>query len=158
MKQRLSIVLAGMMVMVLALALSGCDEAATVEPEEGDIQISLTTETTEVAPGESVVFDLAVSNLTETTLGLEFASEMKYDLVISSIEQPVWSWSFEREFELEETQLVVGAEETLNYNLEWPGTAQDGEQLEPGTYEVRAMLLPANVMVDDATLELTVTE
>ncbi len=153
-----SIAVALMMMGVLTLGCNGCDERAMDEPQEGDIVVVLRADRGQLEPGQDVVFQLELHNLAQTPVRLTFASEMEYDVVVSIEKTPVWSWSFDYEFEFVKTQRVMDAGQILTYDLTWPGTAQEGHEVEPGVYEARAMLLATNVTVEEAFMELTVVE
>lgn len=99
-------------------------------------------ETSNFAFGNSIAFDLRITNRSGGTQVLDLPSSQIYDLAVfpEGSQTPSWRWSFNRTFTPTESHLTFSGHQAINYLYIWPGVLEDGTQIMPGTYEVRGTL------------------
>jgi hypothetical protein len=95
-----------------------------------------------VAFGNSIVFDISVTNRSGGTQVLTLPTSQVYDLAVftEGAQTPSWRWSFNRTFTPAATNLSFAAHQSISYLFIWDGVLEDGTQIMPGTYEVRGTL------------------
>jgi hypothetical protein len=82
--------------------------------------------------GDSVRLELHVTNATEDTLRVEFATAQRYDFAVSDASGEVWRWSSDMVF-----AQVLGVEEMLpgetrRYGASWAASGRSGEHTATG--------------------------
>jgi hypothetical protein len=100
--------------------------------------------------GSSIVFALIVTNRSGGAQVLNLPSTQIYDLAVlpEGSATPRWRWSFNRVFQATETNLAFTGHQSITYLYIWPGVLEDGTQIMPGTFDVRATLAYANYASD----------
>jgi hypothetical protein len=106
--------------------------------------------TTSFAFGNNIVFALIVTNRSGGAQVLSLPSTQIYDLAVlpEGSASPRWRWSFNRVFQTTETNLTFAGHQSITYLYIWPGVLEDGTQIMPGTYDVRATLAYPNYASD----------
>jgi hypothetical protein len=99
-------------------------------------------QTSTFAFGNSIVFDISVTNRSGGTQVLTLPTSQVYDLAVftEGAQTPSWRWSFNRTFTPAATNLSFAAHQSISYLFIWDGVLEDGTQIMPGTYEVRGTL------------------
>lgn len=99
-------------------------------------------ETSSFAFGNSLAFDVRITNRSGGTQVLTLPTSQIYDLGLFDLgsQTPRWRWSFNQAFTPAATNLSFAGHQSINYLYVWPGVLEDGTQIMPGTYEVRAIL------------------
>ena len=137
---------------LVLMALPGCgggggDSGGGGSGETG-FTVGLTMRGTNSAPtssfafGNSIVFDVKITNRSGGTQVLSLPTSQVYDLALfdEGAQTPRWRWSFNQAFTPTTTHLSFAGDQSIDYLYIWPGVLEDGTQLMPGTYEVRAIL------------------
>lgn len=110
------------------------------------LRVTLTTDRTEYATGDSIVIVLQVTNTTDSAVVFEFTSGQRFDFVVLDDRgDPVWRWSADRVF-----IQMLGAErlepsESLAYEESFRGS------LPTGSYTVVGMLVATNEPLEAST-------
>lgn len=87
-----------------------------VSPADGGLVPSLTT----TVEGDTVRFELHVTNMTDDTLRLEFPSSQRFDFeVLGAGGESAWSWSAARSFAQVVGEEAVAPGETVTYRAGW---------------------------------------
>jgi hypothetical protein len=83
--------------------------------------------------GDSVRFELHVTNVTREAVTLEFGSAQRYDFVVSDAEGRVlWQWSAERSFAQVVGREVLQPDESRRFEAAWSPGALRGEYVATG--------------------------
>ncbi len=92
--------------------------------------------------GQSIVFELHVTNRSGSTQTLNLPSGQVYDLVLldDNGTAPRWRWSFNRTFTPAASTLTFAGHQEQIYVYIWNGILDNGTQLMSGTYQVRGTL------------------
>ncbi|HUQ10832.1 MAG TPA: BsuPI-related putative proteinase inhibitor [Steroidobacteraceae bacterium] len=100
--------------------------------------------------GNNIVFALIVTNRSGAAQILSLPSTQIYDLAVlpEGSATPRWRWSFNRVFQPTETNLTFAGHQTITYLYIWPGVLEDGTQIMPGSFDVRATLAYPNYAAD----------
>jgi hypothetical protein len=107
-----------------------------------------------VPAGRPVTFAVVVENRGAQTTPLVFATGQSFDLVISRDGREVWRWSAGQVFSQAVRNEEMRPGERRAERITWPGTDQQGQALEPGTYEARGLLTTEHPL---ATPPITIT-
>ena len=110
------------------------------------VEISVTTDKNDYAPGEPIVMRLEVTNRTEEPVTLEFSTGQRYDFAIDGTEGGMpWRWSADKAFiqVLGEEHLAPGG--SLTYEERFEGS------LPAGTYTVVGTLVTSNEPLEART-------
>jgi len=119
-------------------------------PAGFDVQLELRgtngSPTTSFAFGNPIVFALIVTNRSGAAQVLSLPSTQIYDLAVlpEGSASPRWRWSFNRVFQPTETNLTFNGHQSITYLYIWQGVLEDGTQIMPGTFDVRATLAYPN--------------
>jgi hypothetical protein len=99
--------------------------------------------TTSFRFGESIRFDLEVRNRTATTVNLVFPDAQIYDFVVldSNTTRVRWRWSENMSFAQVVTELAFDPYSSKSYSVAWDGVQSNGNQLPPGDYRARGVLV-----------------
>jgi len=99
--------------------------------------------TTSFRFGESIRFDLEVRNRTATTVNLVFPDAQIYDFVVldSNSTRIRWRWSDNMAFAQVVTELTFDPYSSKSYSVVWDGVQDNGNQLPPGDYRARGVLV-----------------
>lgn len=108
------------------------------------------SETSNFAFGNPIVFDITVTNRSGGTQVLTLPSSQVYDLAVfpDGAAVPRWRWSFNRTFTPADTTLSFAGHQSITYLYVWPGVLEDGTQIMPGRYDIRATLAFAGYAAD----------
>jgi hypothetical protein len=93
-----------------------------------------------VPAGRAVTFGVVAENRGRESARLVFPTAQSFDLVVSRDGREVWRWSAGRVFSQAVREEEVRPGERRAESITWPGTDQQGQAVEPGTYEVRGLI------------------
>lgn len=126
----------GAMLLGLALAMTACSgraggDEAVVDPLAPSLQVRV--------EGDSVVFDLFVTNVSGEPVRLEFSTSQRADFVVErATGERVWAWSDDRMFAQVLGEETVEPGETLHYGAVWnPPTSLSGRYSARGVLSAR---------------------
>lgn len=113
--------------------------------------LTVTTNKTNYAVGETVVITLTLTNNTGTAQTYDFGSSQRYDVIIRRGGNKVWQWSDGRAF-----LQVIGSEtlqpgESRTYTVNWNQTNTAGNQVPTGTYTIVGQITSYNMPEQDST-------
>ena len=129
------------------VGISCTNDAGMTGPE---VEVSVTTDKTEYAPGEPVVIQLQVTNRTEEIVTFQFSDGQRYDFLIEDeAGEVIWRWSADKAFIQVLGEEVLGTRESLAYS-----ESSDGE-LQPGNYTIVGKLVAKNRPLS-ANVDITV--
>ena len=132
----------------------GGDDAGGGDDPEFNVELTMRgsngAETSNFSFGNSIVFDLRVTNRSGGSQVLTLPTSQVYDLAVfaEGSQTPIWRWSFNRTFAPAATILNFTGHQAIDYLYIWPGVLEDGTQIMPGTYEVRGTLAYAQYAND----------
>jgi hypothetical protein len=92
--------------------------------------------------GQSITFELAVTNHSGDTVNLRLPTAQVFDFYVldpGSL-SPRWQWSYNRAFSQAFITVAFAPYQTRTYPFVWNGVLNDGTQIVPGTYEARGLL------------------
>jgi hypothetical protein len=90
--------------------------------------------------GDSVVFELHITNATTRPIALEFATSQRYDVEIWSNGSRVWRWSDGKSFAQVLGEEAMAPGETRRYTAAWHPSG-------PGAWEARGRVTSTNYPV-----------
>lgn len=112
------------------------DEQTTQVVGEG-WEVTLATDHQDYPAGEPVRLNLKFSNNSQNSLELTFPSAKTHDFTVADKDgRLVWQWSAERAFAQMLTERAVVAGSGITRAVTWDGLDNDGNQVEPGDYEI----------------------
>ncbi len=104
-----------------------------------DVEISITTDKTEYAPGEPIMMCLEVTNQTEEVVTFKFSSGQRYDFLIEDAAgHTVWRWATDKGFIQMLGEQRVAPGQVLTYRERFDGI------LPSRTYTVVGILVASN--------------
>lgn len=113
--------------------------------------LTVTTNKTNYAVGETVVITLTLTNDTGTTQTYNFSSSQRYDVIIGRGGNKVWQWSDGRFFAQMMGSETLQPGESRVYTVEWNQTNSAGNQVPTGTYTVVGQITSYNMPEQDTT-------
>ena len=127
----------------------GIDNGGGNGPGTGTFQTTLVLRdsagvaTTNFTFGQAIRFDLEVRNRTATTVNLVFPDTQIYDFVVleSTSARVRWRWSENMSFQQVSTTLTFDPYSSKSYSVVWDGVQSNGNQLPPGDYRARGVLV-----------------
>ncbi|MGH8399355.1 MAG: BsuPI-related putative proteinase inhibitor [Gammaproteobacteria bacterium] len=89
-------------------------------------------------PGQQIQFVLSVRNRSSSSQTISFSTAQLYNFVVldSGTATEVWTWSLGQMFSQNTTTLTIAANQTLTYAIIWDQTADSGQAVPSGNYEV----------------------
>jgi hypothetical protein len=145
---------AAVAILVVALLAPGCragrrggDAATSDSRPSGRLLVGLGAEGLDarggritVPAGRAVTFGVVAENRGRQSARLVFPTGQSFDLVVSRDGREVWRWSAGRVFTQAVREEEVRPGERRAERITWPGTDQQGQAVEPGTYEARGLV------------------
>ena len=99
--------------------------------------------------GEPLPMTLSITNASVGQVERTYSSGQRYDFVVSDgMGTEVWRWTYRRGFTQAFVEVTFEPGEKVTYGVVWNQQTNDGEQVEPGIYELHAFdvgcgMLPA---------------
>lgn len=90
--------------------------------------------------GETVTFQLSLTNAGDDRLVLRFRNGQQYDFEVRQGNTVVWNWSRGRLFAQALTTQALGPNEDVIFNADWTQNSNAGRQVTPGVYTVRGYI------------------
>jgi hypothetical protein len=120
------------------------------------VQLSMQLETDQLDNDAATPLTLSITNSSERPVVLVFNDGQKYEFELLQNGQVVWNWSNGRVFTQAIERRALQPSESEAFTEMWNVLANDGHQVAPGTYVLRAYLTTS---VDGTTpfVERTVT-
>lgn len=94
----------------------------------------------EFFPGENITFELAISNIRDSSQALNFSDSQLYDFLVASDAQLIWNWAHDKVFAQVLTRLDFAPFETKTFSVVWDQRDNEGVQIPAGTYQTQGFI------------------
>jgi hypothetical protein len=132
-------------VLLVAGLVSACSDSTPSEPRPARARLNLTLSSSTVDLGQRIPVTLTLLNDGDEPLHLGFSSSCQVDLVIESAAgAEVWSLMSRTLCLAAITSFTLQPSQSVQYELSWDQTRNDGSRPRPGTYTVRGILLTSS--------------
>jgi len=109
-----------------------------VEPR--GLSLTLDTGSDRFHRGEAVPLKLTASNLLTHSITVPFRTTQHFEFQVLRDGKLVWNLGYHKRFSRSIVPLIVAAGEKVTFTAAWDQLGNDGKQVSPGTYTVRAFL------------------
>ncbi|TLN00317.1 hypothetical protein FDZ73_19825 [bacterium] len=88
--------------------------------------------------GEPVELALIKANLSPAPVFFTYPTSQRFDFAVYRDGQEIWRWSFDKVFIQVIETVTLNPFETVTYRVTWPQVNNQGRQVPPGIYTIRA--------------------
>jgi hypothetical protein len=101
------------------------------------------TRTSNFVFGETIRFELEVTNVSTRRVHVQFDDAQTYDFVVldSGTSRARWQWSDDQAFAQATQELTFEPGASRTFTVSWSGQLADGSQLPVGNYEARGVMV-----------------
>lgn len=128
-------------VLIGTVAVGSPGGARMVERVDGSLRYAAAIPRQQFDPGEAVEVTIAVKNVGGGPAAITFPSGQRYDLAVRRPRgDEVWRWSHDKAFIQVIQTVTLKPGEALSFKVAWDQRDLQGRRVDPGTYEVIAII------------------
>ncbi len=134
---------AGMVLSVVLVVVAGALAGPSARVERQGVELVLSVDKAQYAPGETVQMELLVRNRGPAATTFQFSDSQRYEfLVLREDGQLVWRWSHDKVFAQVLGTLTLVPGEERRFRERWDQRDEQGRTVPPGRYWVEGLFPP----------------